>query len=65
MQKWEYLTASFNSNDAYRDGAKLYEVPAGHAIGTNWNEALNSLGESGWELVCTGAEQLIFKRPKE
>ena len=64
MQKWEYFTASYNSNDAYSEGAKLYEVPTGQPIGTDWIQALNLLGEAGWELVCSANEKLIFKRPK-
>lgn len=33
-------------------------------LGENWMEAINKLGEDGWELVVARNGQFIFKRSK-
>ena len=73
MQKWEYLWQYFYKADSAN-------------VETTWNhkkyngyqkcaEALNEIGELGWELICVTSNsdqhgyymqvQMLFKRPKE
>ncbi len=66
MQRWEYMTMSFNSHygrtDFYINGRKNVDlkdkVPA---------DVMNILGDKGWEMVAVmgeKGEEFIFKRAK-
>lgn len=65
IQRWEYLTMSYN----YSYGSTTYEVNGEKIVKLKnkpLHETLTLLGRQGWELVsATGdkGDQFVFKRP--
>jgi hypothetical protein len=63
VPKWEYMAVA---------DRKIVDYTAGSAVGKSSDEqrteALNKLGEDGWELVSVseagGSRTYFFKRPK-
>jgi hypothetical protein len=77
MQKWEYLSMSFEYFERHKEFLLYINQTLSRIEKVNFKpiEIVNRLGEEGWELVLgdetfavpysTNKAALIFKRPKK
>ena len=66
MQRWQNLRVSFSNGRVSRlHGRYANDIhPENQVIGKKIDDALETLGEMGWELVAIVRNTFYFKRPK-
>jgi hypothetical protein len=69
MEKWEYITITYNGGKVYKNGEEISLLTGKYYDSPEFFDYLNQLGDDGWELVTQywthDYNRLTFKCPKK